>query len=127
MRDARTEIKCTIDDTLNGKLEPRVALDKIIVLFEGDQSGTSDHFKKVVKDLDENYARVNDFRLALFRLSGILDAETIVNTSKAATRDRSIELHPTFEVEGEEKERMLKLCTDIRKIVTSSVDFDHAH
>ena len=102
-------------------------VDGLLILAEAIPNELPKQFKKILVDLDQRfYAAAMDAKKEIGRLGAILDAHSIVSNHTAPLRD-PLELLPVFELNDTNKERVLELCSEMRKIVLGTVEFDQPH
>lgn len=102
-------------------------LDEIVMLAEACKEQLPDRLNKVIEEFDEHFsvsgfdkrAEFLDRALRIIKVSGSIPTQS-VSTDPGG-------LLPTFELEKKDKERVLKLCEDMRKIIFASPDFDEPH
>lgn len=92
----------------------------IVQAIHESQRDLSDY----LDDFDEAIYEEDDQRV-LSSIESILGY--IEGTFSPQNSEDYTALLPQFELSDTDKKRVLKLCTDMRKIVLSSTDFDHPH
>ena len=108
--------------------------DRIVILVDA----YPEHFPKKFKDLlnshdNKNYPVTHREQTALFRrLDTILSTyeelpEERRNNGNLADEENNDELAPKFTLNKSDLERVLELCSQMRKIVLATVQFDEPH
>jgi hypothetical protein len=102
-------------------------VDGLLVLAAIIPEELPQQFLKVLNALDEYFddSTVNPID-EIVRLFEVLRAHKIVQEHDAAS-NTSITLLSYFELNDSNKTRVLILCSDMRKIVLASTDFDQSH
>jgi len=103
----------------------RAEVDSVLVLSSPISGQLPIQFLKVLEQLDEGFnltAIKPD--LEFNRLLAILDAHRFVSQHEGLSIPHSL---PSFQLEPDDKSRVLKLCSDMRKIILATPDFDNAH
>ena len=100
------------------------AIDEIQIILEGFE----DHFSpKFIGLISGSWGKTSSARrTTATRLLAILNAEQF-KSENFPSSDEAEALLPVFVLDETDKERMLKLASDIRKIVTASTSFDEPH
>ena len=103
----------------------RVQIDELNYLIDLCEADLPEGFVKLVRDADGNIGtseQIYDTRRR--RLLSMLEVAKSFPKTKSYS---SGELLPTFELSEPDKDRVIKLCSGMRKIVFASDDFDEPH
>jgi hypothetical protein len=122
----KTEILARIKLVHNsGTLAEQMGIiDQIEVLLQGSEALFSKKF--VLLSTKSWGANVAQQQITASRLFKILEAEDL-KSKLGVSSISSDQIIPTFELSSSDKQKLTKLASGIRKIVTASTDFDQAH
>ncbi len=112
-------------DPSSGNFE-RADMDELSMLTQASQSVLPERFVKIVINADKNFPTSHQNRNELIeRLERVLHVSKTVPETVSPNNDSA--LLPTFTLPKKDKDRVIKLCSDMRKIVFASPDFDEPH
>lgn len=104
----------------------RADMDELSMLTQASQSILPERFVKIVSEADQNFPSTHKSRDELReRLERVLFVSKSI--PEPASHSNGSALLPTFTLPKKDKDRVVKLCGDMRKIVFASVDFDEPH
>ena len=106
--------------------EHRVQIDELNYLLDLCEDQLPQLFVELVRNARDNIGTTTSgFQVRRERLSCILAVAT--KFPKPKILGAGGDLLPTFELSEPDKERVLKLCSGMRKIILASEDFDDPH
>lgn len=104
----------------------RADMDEIAMIAQACEERLPKRLVGLIRDIDRNFPATTNGRTEfLARAVRIFEVER--SLPEQVDIERSDPLLPTFNLSKGDRDRVLKLCSDMRKIIFASADFDEPH
>lgn len=129
MVNVRDKVHETLFLALESPSNEQIArLDAISIYVAGNEDQFSKTFHEILHDSRINFLKINSTNQQIYlnRLVSAIEAETF-KSQNFPEKLESSDLLPKFSLSNSDRDRMLELCAQIRKIILASDAFDHPH